>query len=248
MASLGFLPMHQSSIDVFVARWGEYADVLHHLLRRPVVSVENPQVPQQYLSAVINAMALFAFDRNTGEIRGIVDEYVGLRDPGRPIPAGAVRVHGIRDCDVTGRRLDDGRVLRLICQAEFFRGFAFGVFSTVYIHDFVTGGLVTLPGLEFEVEPEIVRDISFLGGWAPDSSQLVYSTFLNENGLGEIRIADLAGNIRQRFRREYYPFADWGPSQPAYPLARPPTMRLQRSTYPALDLPEGSWLASVESV
>lgn len=94
---------------------------------------------------------------------------------------------------------------------QFLRGFAFGVFFTVYIYDFDTGNLVTLPGFEFEVRPEIVRDISFLGGWAPDSSLLVYSTFLNENGLGEIRIADLQGNIRQRFRREYYPFPDWGP-------------------------------------
>lgn len=56
-ASVGLLPMHQSSIDAFVARWGDYAEVLHYFLRRPVVSIENPQVPQQYRATVVNAMA-----------------------------------------------------------------------------------------------------------------------------------------------------------------------------------------------
>lgn len=94
---------------------------------------------------------------------------------------------------------------------QFFRGFAFGIFSTVYIYDFDTGGLVTLPGFEFEAQPGVTRDVSFLGGWAPDSSRLVYSTLLSEDGLGEIRVADVSGNIRQRFRRQYYPMVDWGP-------------------------------------
>ena len=54
----------------------------------------------------------------------------------------------------------------------------------------------------------VVRDISFLGGWAPDSS-LVYSTLLSENGLGEIRAA--RRKHQAKLQAEYYPFPDWGP-------------------------------------
>jgi DNA polymerase-3 subunit epsilon len=83
------------------------------------VDVETTGLSTRYDEVIELAVALFAFDRNTGEIIDIVDEYSGLRDPGRPIPAGATGVHGIRDCDVKGKRLDDGQVLRLINQAEF---------------------------------------------------------------------------------------------------------------------------------
>ncbi|HLS91453.1 MAG TPA: exonuclease domain-containing protein [Limnochordia bacterium] len=65
------------------------------------------------------AMVLFAFDPVSGDILGIVDEYVGMRDPGRPIPPRATAVHGIRDADVRGKRLDERRIRELIDQAEF---------------------------------------------------------------------------------------------------------------------------------
>jgi DNA polymerase-3 subunit epsilon len=83
------------------------------------VDVETTGLSTRYDEVVELAIALFAFDRSTGEIRGILDEYAGLRDPGRPIPAGAAGVHGIRDCDVKGKRLDDEQVLRLMDRAEF---------------------------------------------------------------------------------------------------------------------------------
>jgi len=83
------------------------------------VDVETTGLSTRSDEVVELAIALFAFDRDTGEIKGIVDEYSGLRDPGRPIPGSATGVHGIRDCDVKGKRLDDGQVLRLIDQAEF---------------------------------------------------------------------------------------------------------------------------------
>ncbi|MGE5557071.1 MAG: LysM peptidoglycan-binding domain-containing protein [Bacillota bacterium] len=95
---------------------------------------------------------------------------------------------------------------------QFFRGFAFGVFSTVYIYDFNTGNLSTLPGLEVEVSPGVVRNISFLGGWAPDSARLVYSTIISAAGAGEIKIANPQGALLQRFDRNYYPVTDWSPA------------------------------------
>ena len=66
------------------------------------------------------AMVLFAFDRTESSIVGVVDEYVGLREPGRNIPPQATRVHGITDADVVGQQLDHAKIKQLIQQAEFF--------------------------------------------------------------------------------------------------------------------------------
>lgn len=177
--------------------------------------------------AFSNQEATFIVDLE-GNIRRVMDGLLNpVWFPGDDRLAGSVpetddvRFARLATVDVTGENFRifepvPARKIRLspngrYAGTEFFRGFAFGVFSTVYIFDFVTGNLVTLPGFEFEVQPGVVRGISFLGGWAPDSSSLVYSALLSENGLGEIRIAGPSGNIRQSFRREYYPFPDWGP-------------------------------------
>src|SRR5690606_18833404 len=65
------------------------------------------------------ALVLFAFDRATAEILGIVDEYVGLREPAKPIPPEATAVHGITLDHVRGKRLDDARIITLVERAEF---------------------------------------------------------------------------------------------------------------------------------
>ncbi|MBO2521417.1 MAG: hypothetical protein CW345_06400 [Firmicutes bacterium] len=94
------------------------------LLRRGLrlagfVDVETTGLSTTYDEVVEFAIVLFAFDPATGAIAGVVDHYVGLRDPGRPIPPAATAVHGIRDADVRGRRLDLHRIRSLIDRAEF---------------------------------------------------------------------------------------------------------------------------------
>lgn len=69
--------------------------------------------------AIELGMLLFAFDRATGAILGIADEYVGLREPTVPISAGAQAVHGISLEHLRGQRLDHDRVELLLTQAEF---------------------------------------------------------------------------------------------------------------------------------
>ncbi len=65
------------------------------------------------------ALALFKYDRVSGEIMEIVDQYVGLREPDRNIPSGATRIHGLTFEDVCGKRLDDARIEQMFEQAEF---------------------------------------------------------------------------------------------------------------------------------
>lgn len=65
------------------------------------------------------ALCLFLFDRKSGEIIEIIEEYTALRDPGRSIPAAATRIHGIRNMDVKGKYLDFKCVKRMFDRAEF---------------------------------------------------------------------------------------------------------------------------------
>src|SRR5690625_1890713 len=84
------------------------------------------------------AIALFAFDRAQSTIVGVVDEYVGLREPSKNIPPQATRVHGITDDDVRGQQLDNTKIKQLVQQAEFLvahnaafdRGFVTRLFPT----------------------------------------------------------------------------------------------------------------------
>ena len=65
------------------------------------------------------AIFLFAFNRKTHFIDGIVAQYSGLREPSVPISPGAARVNGITLDEVRGKRLDDERINDLIGRAEF---------------------------------------------------------------------------------------------------------------------------------
>jgi len=87
--------------------------------RAAFVDVETTGLDPASDEIVELAIVLFAFDRETGTITGILDEYTGLREPSRPIPRQATAVHGITQRMVRGRRLDDARVRALLEQAEF---------------------------------------------------------------------------------------------------------------------------------
>lgn len=84
-----------------------------------VIDVETTGLDVTRDDVVELAIALFAYDPDTGRIVAILDAYSGLRDPGKPIPRKATAVHGICDNDVCGKRLDDVRVLDLLRKANF---------------------------------------------------------------------------------------------------------------------------------
>ena len=65
------------------------------------------------------AIILFLFNRTSGQVVGIKDQYVGLREPSRRIPLEATAVHGICEEMVKNQRLDDYRIMSLFNQAEF---------------------------------------------------------------------------------------------------------------------------------
>ncbi|MBS4007509.1 MAG: hypothetical protein KGZ45_03665 [Clostridium sp.] len=83
------------------------------------LDVETTGLSARTEEVVELAICLFDFGRDSGEIIRIVDTYVGLREPGVPISAAAAHVHGLRLEDLRGRKLDHGRVEKIIQAADF---------------------------------------------------------------------------------------------------------------------------------
>lgn len=84
-----------------------------------VVDVETTGLSPWRDEIVELAALLFAFERATGQICGVVDEYTGLREPSVPISPEAARVNGITPEMVRGQRLDQARVETIFRRAEF---------------------------------------------------------------------------------------------------------------------------------
>ncbi|HYF94468.1 MAG TPA: exonuclease domain-containing protein [Symbiobacteriaceae bacterium] len=64
-------------------------------------------------------LILFAYDRSTGQVLGVVDEYEGQREPTCPIPKAASDVHGLTKQMLRGKQLDFTRINGLFQRAEF---------------------------------------------------------------------------------------------------------------------------------
>lgn len=86
-------------------------------LKASILDVETTGLDNRTDEVVELGIVLFEFDRFSGEVLGIVEEYSELRDPGRPIPIEAAQAHGITDADVRGRKLDDARVRSLLARS-----------------------------------------------------------------------------------------------------------------------------------
>ncbi len=66
------------------------------------------------------AAILFSYNRVTNSSSEIKEKYVGLREPTKPIPTEATKVHGIKNKDVHGKSLDDAIIRRLFNQTDIF--------------------------------------------------------------------------------------------------------------------------------
>ena len=84
-----------------------------------VVDVETTGLDSSRHEVLELAMILFAFERMSGQILRVQDEYVGLQMPSKEIPAEAVAIHGICYDLVKGQYLDSHRIRQLLNQAEF---------------------------------------------------------------------------------------------------------------------------------
>ncbi len=83
-----------------------------------VVDVETTGLQPARHEIIELAILVFAFNRDSGDLLTLVDEYVGLREPSVPIPAAATAVHGITLDTVRGCSLDHAKVRGILHTAE----------------------------------------------------------------------------------------------------------------------------------
>lgn len=83
------------------------------------IDVETTGLNPAHEEIIELAITLFAFNKETGNILGIIDEYIGLREPSCPISRGAFLVHHISNQVVKGKVLDHVKIETLINQADF---------------------------------------------------------------------------------------------------------------------------------
>jgi DNA polymerase-3 subunit epsilon len=86
-------------------------------LKACIADVETTGLSNTSDEVIELGLVLFEFDAISGEVYGVVDEYTGLRDPGRPIPAGATEAHGLTWDDVRGKMLDDLAVRNIFARS-----------------------------------------------------------------------------------------------------------------------------------
>lgn len=65
------------------------------------------------------AIVLFSFEKSTGRILDIIDEYCSFREPSIPISEQASRVNGIYMSNVKGQRLNYRRIEDMLDQCDF---------------------------------------------------------------------------------------------------------------------------------
>jgi len=91
---------------------------LTQLYRIAVVDTETTGLYPSHDRLVEIAIMLLEVDGATGHLVRILETYQELNDPGMPIPAAAMAVHGITDAMVKGRRIDAERVARMLAAAD----------------------------------------------------------------------------------------------------------------------------------
>ncbi len=64
------------------------------------------------------AVTLFSFNYETGEVLEVLDEYVGMREPKKKIPRSAIKIHGITNEEVLGKKLDKEHILSILSKAD----------------------------------------------------------------------------------------------------------------------------------
>jgi DNA polymerase-3 subunit epsilon len=101
--------MELTTLDRIEAGWGTAG----------LIDVETTGLDPGRDEVIELSLLLFGFERRTGEVKGIIDHYTGLREPGCSMSRGAFLVHRISRSSLKGAQLDSGRVNELLERSEF---------------------------------------------------------------------------------------------------------------------------------
>jgi len=110
-----------------------------------IVDVETTGLDPRRDEIIELSFVLFSYDKATGRIGTVLEEYCGQREPTCPISPGAAAVHGLTRPALQGAALDNVCIQRLFAAAEFIvahnaafdRGFLVGLYPQLRTKPFV---------------------------------------------------------------------------------------------------------------
>jgi DNA polymerase-3 subunit epsilon len=82
--------------------------------RAAIVDTETTGTDASVDKVIELAVVVFEYCWDAGTVGRVLEIYDALEDPGMPIPASSTAIHGITDAMVTGHRIDDATVARLL--------------------------------------------------------------------------------------------------------------------------------------
>lgn len=85
-----------------------------------IIDVETTGLNPATEEIIEFAILLFSFERTSGKIMEILDEYVGMREPSCPISPGAYKVHHISKQALQGQSLNQSKITAIMQTAEFY--------------------------------------------------------------------------------------------------------------------------------
>ena len=118
LAAFSNLLSLRSVIDEFISQCADVPELRTARRELGVVAVVDTETagPKQELIelAVINA----AYDKQTGEVLGILEQYEGLREPTCGVSKADQRLNGLGSEQVRGKQLDETRIRSLLTRAD----------------------------------------------------------------------------------------------------------------------------------
>ena len=130
------------------------------------IDVETTGLSPSLDEVIELAIILFAFNRKTGQITGIIEDYTGLREPSIPVSQGAFGVHGITNTDLQGKSLDDCKILKMIEEAEFLvahnANFDKAFVCKIYRQAAAKPWLCTMKGINWYRKGHRLRNLQYL--------------------------------------------------------------------------------------
>ncbi|HEY8346236.1 MAG TPA: exonuclease domain-containing protein [Symbiobacteriaceae bacterium] len=84
-----------------------------------IVDIETTGLSPSTCEVIEIGLVLFACDRRTGQVYGILDEYLGQQEPVRQIPPEATAIHGLTKAALRGKKFDWERIESILNRADF---------------------------------------------------------------------------------------------------------------------------------
>jgi len=106
-------------VDDYISRCGDVLEVRTARRQLGVVAVVDTETVGAEQELVELAVVTAPYDRDSGALFGILEQYEGLRQPACRIPASDQRLNGLGLEQVRGKVLDEKRIRSLLTRADF---------------------------------------------------------------------------------------------------------------------------------